>query len=136
MDVFGALLVTILPEPGSYTFSGHAGYGSIALYYIVWLVTGCLAGAFFTSHSVKTIKGDGAVQRNPIVIFIIAMLLSATLILVFYSVGEMAVPVWGYSGDYYVPGNRYLTYTFFVSFLLITLLLLKKEKQGNIGKRV
>ncbi len=135
IDIAGALLVTILPEPNGYTFSGHAGYGSIALYYVVWLVAGCLAGAFFTSYNFKTTKGNGLVQQNPIVIFIIAMLLSAMLILFFYSIGEMAVPVWDYSSNYYVPGNRYLTYTFFISFLLITLLLLKNGKQGNMGKR-
>ena len=64
IDICGVLLLTILPEPDSYTFSGHAGYGSIALYYVVWLVASDLAGAFFTSHSFKTTKGNGLVQQN------------------------------------------------------------------------
>lgn len=135
IDIAGALLVTILPGPDSYTFSGHAGYGSIALYYVVWLVAGCLAGAFFTSHSFKTTKGNGLVQQNPIVIFIIALFLSVMLILFFYSVGEMAVPVWDFSSNYYVPGNRYMTYIFFISFLLMTGLLLNEGKRSNIDKR-
>ena len=127
-DIAGVLLVTILPGPDSYTFSGHAGYGSIALYYVVWLIAGCLVGAFFTSRSLEITKGNQRLQRKPVVIFIIALLLSAMLILFFYSVGEMAVPVWDSSSNYYVPGNRNMTYTFFISFLLITGLLLSKEK--------
>ncbi|PZR29207.1 MAG: hypothetical protein DI535_04110 [Citrobacter freundii] len=127
IDIGGALLVTILPGPDSYTFSGHAGYGSIALYYVVWMVAGCLAGAFFTI-SFKTGNEKDLPQPKPILIFIIALLLSAALICFFYSVGEMARPDRDYSGNYYVPGNRYMTYTFFSSFLLITFLLLNDKK--------
>lgn len=134
-DIAGVLLVIILPEPGGRTLSGRPGPGSIALYYVVWLVAGCFAGAFFTSHSFKPTKGDDPVRQKPIGIFIIALILSAILILFFYSVGEMAVPNWDYGGNYYVPGNRHLTYAFFISFLLITLLLLNDGKHGDMSKR-
>ena len=135
-DIAGVLLVIILPEPGGRTLSGRPGPGSVALYYAVWLVAGCFAGALFTSHSFKPTKGDDLVQQKPMLIFTIALLLSAILILFFYSVGEMIVPDWEYGGNYYVPGNRYLTYAFFISFLLTTFWLLHEGKYSNRNKKI
>ncbi|MBS1608975.1 MAG: hypothetical protein JSS70_09480 [Bacteroidetes bacterium] len=135
-DIAGVLLVSILPEPDSHTLSGHAGYGSMALYYTVWLVAGCFAGAAFTIHCIEKTKKNQLVQQKPLLIFIIALLLSAALILIFYLVGEMEVPDLDYSSDYsYVPGNRYMTFTFFISFLLITLLLLKADKHSYLFRK-
>jgi len=134
-DVAGAILVTIVPGPGSQTFSGHSGYGSIALYYVVWLVAGCFGGAFFASNSLNKTKGNERIQRSPMIIVAIGLLLSAALILIFYSIGEMGVPDLSYSSNYYVLGHRYLTYTFFTSFLAVAFLLLKPGKQVNRGKR-
>ncbi len=129
-DIAGVLLVSILPEPDSHTLSGHAGYGSIALYYTVWLVAGCIGGAVFTIYSIEKTKKNQLVQQKPMVIFIIALLLSVILISIFYLIGEMNVPDPDYSSDYYyVPGNRYMTFTFFISFLLVTLFLLNTENR-------
>lgn len=135
-DIAGALLVTVLPGPDSVTFSGHSGYGSVALYYVVWFVAGCFAGAFFTAYNFKDKKkADEPVQENRLLIFMIALVMSAGLILFFYSVGEMNEVDWDYSSNYYVPGNRSLTYTFFGSFLAVMVLVLGSGRKGEVEKK-
>ncbi len=128
-DLAGVLLVTFLPEPGGYRLNGSAGFGSVALYYAVWLVAGCFAGAFFISLSLEATKLNTLVQRQPLIIPGIALVLSVALILFFYAVGEMQDPRFNFSNDYYVPGHRNVTYTYFISFLLICLLLRNREKK-------
>ncbi|MES2774443.1 MAG: hypothetical protein V4722_09675 [Bacteroidota bacterium] len=116
-DIAGALLVTILPEPGGYRLNGSPGFGSMALYYTVWFVTGILSGAIFTTAGRDSTSNCLLVQKYPIVISAMALLLSAGLIAAFYFFGEMN------AHGYYVPGNRYMTYTFFISFLVAHIVL-------------
>lgn len=117
-DLAGVICSILLPEPGGRRSGGQAGFGSIALYYAVWLVAGCFAGSFFCSLSIEFTKKNAIVQKNPIVVLLTAVLLSAVLILFFYSVGEMLNPVVNTFNDYYVPGHAGMTYTYFISFLL------------------
>lgn len=128
IDIAGALLVTILPGPDSRRLNGNAGFGSTALYYIVWMTAGCLAGFFFTTYSREATRASIMIQRRPFLIFIIGLLLSAGLILLFYTTGEMNGSWISSGNNYYVPGHRNVTYTFFVSFLLVSFILLKMEK--------
>jgi hypothetical protein len=129
IDLIAVLLVTILPEPGDRRLNGSAGFGSLALYYAVWLVAGCLAGAFFIMQSLERTKGNVLIQQRPLLIVLTALLLSAGLILFFYLLGEMPDPRVTYSNSYYVPGNRSMTWTFFISFLLVSFLFRNMEKK-------
>ncbi|MGN6294071.1 MAG: hypothetical protein ACTHMV_15095 [Chitinophagaceae bacterium] len=129
IDIAGVLLVTILPGPGSRRLNGNAGFGSTALYYVVWVTAGCLAGFFFTVYSREATRASIAIQRRPILIFIIGLLLSAGLLLLFYATGEMNGSWISLGNNYYVPGHRNVTYIFFISLLLVSLLLLKMEKR-------
>lgn len=128
IDLAAVLLVTILPEPGGRRLNGTAGFGSMALYYAVWLVAGCLAGAFFVMQSLEFTKTNVLVKKQPLIIISIAVVLSFVLIALFYFLGEMQNPRYSYSIDPYVPGNRNLTFTFFISFLLASFLLRNMEK--------
>lgn len=135
LDIAGALLVTILPEPDSVRLNGTAGPGSTALYYTVWLVAGSIAGAFFISSSLEATKNNALIQQKPIVIFIIALFLSVALTLFLYSVGEMKKPGWSYDQNHYVPGHRYMTFVFFISFLFTTYLLRNMEKNNSVKEK-
>lgn len=114
-DLAAVLLVTILPEPGARRLSGQAGLGSKGLYYAVWLVSGCFAGSVYSAISFAYTHTSPVVSSMPGIIFLMALLLSVALVLFFYSIGEMQVP--RFNNDYYVPGHKNMTYTFFISFL-------------------
>lgn len=128
-DLAGVLLVTILPGPGSRRLGGYPGFGSVALYYTVWVVAGCFAGLFFSMFSFEKTASNVMIRNRPILVFIIALILSTILILVFYSLGEMQDPRYNYNNDYYVPGHRNVTFTYFISFLLVCFL------ARNMGKK-
>ncbi|HMU46753.1 MAG TPA: hypothetical protein PKC72_10320 [Chitinophagaceae bacterium] len=128
-DIAGVLLVTILPGPGSRRLGGYPGFGSVALYYTVWLVAGCFAGFFFSMYSFEKTASNVLIRQKPIIVFITALVLSIILILVFYWLGEMQNPRYNFNNDYYVPGHRNVTFAYFISFLLVCLL------SRNIGKK-
>jgi hypothetical protein len=130
VDLAAVLLVTLLPEPGGRRWNGHAGFGSKILYYAVWLVAGCMAGAIYSGASLEHTRSNRLVRKAPVMVFILALVFSTLLIMLFYYIGEMQTPRFNY--DYYVPGHAHMTYTFFVSFLAVCLLNCihtKKEKQ-------
>ncbi|RZS75130.1 hypothetical protein [Pseudobacter ginsenosidimutans] len=130
IDLAAVLLVTLLPGPGGRRLNGQAGFGSKILYYAVWLVAGCIAGTVYSAGSLALTGSNGLIRKQPVWIFILALVFSILLIAFFYSMGEMLVPQ--YNNDYYVPGHAYMTWTFFISFLVICLLncmLSKKEEQ-------
>lgn len=130
-DLAGVICATLLPEPGGRRLGGQAGFGSIALYYTVWLVAGLFAGSFFGSLSIGFTKKDPVLQRFPAIILLIALVSSSAFIFFFYSIGEMQMPVFNSFHDYYMPGHADMTYTFFISFILsclIQLIVSRREK--------
>ncbi len=122
-DIAGVLVVTLLPTPDSRRLGNYPGFGSVALYYAVWLVAGCFAGSFYAIHSVDKTKDNELIRQRPVIVFVTALVLSAVLIFVFYLLGEMQNPRFNTNHDYYVPGHRNVTYTYFASFLLMSFLL-------------
>ncbi len=119
-DLAAVLLVTLLPEPGGRRLNGQAGFGSKVLYYAVWIVAGCIASAFYSAASLEHIQSNKLMPKTPWIVFVLALVFSALLIVLFYSIGEMQVPQ--FNSDYYVPGHKQMTYTFFISFLTICFL--------------
>lgn len=120
-DLAAVLLVTLLPEPGSRRLNGQAGFGSTLLYYAVWLVAGCIAGFIYTAACLENLPSDKLFRKAPVMVFMLALIFSVLLIMLFYSIGEMQVPQ--FNNDYYVPGHAYMTYTFFISFQAVCLLI-------------
>jgi len=129
VDLAAVLVVTILPSPGARRWGGYPGFGSTALYYAVWLVAGCFAGSFYWAYSSEVTRKNVFIHNNPSFIFLAACILSAGLIVIFFLAGEMLNPRYNFNNDYYVPGHRNMTYTFFGAFLLMCLILLRTVKK-------
>ena len=128
-DIAAVLLVTILPEPDGYRLNGHPGFGSVVLYYVVWFVAGSLSGASYTMASLEVVEKKYQMGNKPVIIFSNAIILSALLIFIFYAIDEMKNPHNNYNNNYYVPGHKKVTYVYFISFLIMCLLLLKMNKK-------
>ena len=107
-DIAGVLLNTL--------FDIFAGRGkSTFLYYTVWFVMAIFAGIvyFLTSSGVKV---NETFAKNSWIIILIGIILSIIFIFIFYANGQMDE-----TNAYYVPGNPYMTYTFFVTFILASI---------------
>ena len=94
-------------------------FDSAALYYAIWLVLGVFGGVFYWGACQQASRGQYA-PGDGILVISVSILLSALLIFIFYQSGEMSTTVSNY--DYYVPGHKYVTYTFFISFVITALL--------------
>ena len=90
---------------------------STMLYYTVWFVAAVFAGVVYFNVAYSYVKTNGTVKTNNWIIIAIALALSALAFVVFYAQGQMQE-----TAMYYVPGNPYMTYTFFITFLLAALL--------------
>jgi hypothetical protein len=106
-DLTGVLAVTLLDIIFTRFESG-------ALYYAIWFVLAVFAGIFYISVFLQRSRGqlspgDGILASS------VSLVLSALLIIIFHLAGEMQASVANY--DYYVPGNKYVTYTFFITFV-------------------
>jgi hypothetical protein len=134
VDIGAVLIAFFLPEPGGRRLSGGAGFGSTALYYVLWAVAGCFGGVFYIATSLDKTQSCKLVQQYPVTVPGIALVLSAILIVVFYAVGEMNTYSYASSDFYYVPGHRYMTYTFFVSLVLTSFFLSYKEGKTAPGE--
>jgi hypothetical protein len=88
-------------------------FDSSALYYAIWLVIGVFSGIIYMGIFRQ---GESKLQDpvNGIVTVLVAVVMSSLLILAFHLIGEMHTNVAAY--DYYVPGHKYVTYTFFITF--------------------
>ena len=111
-DLVGVLAVTIFDILLDRFDSG-------ALYYAIWLVIGVFSGIFYMGACQQGSRGDGILAAS------VSLVLSTLLIFVFYQLGEMLTNVDDY--DYYVPGHKYVTYTFFITFVVTAFLV------GNIA---
>ena len=106
-DLIGVLAVTIFDILFDRFDSG-------ALYYAIWLVIGVFGGIFYISACHQW-SGDQYSPGDGILATSVSLVLSALLIFVFYQLGEMSTNVTTY--DYYIPGHKYVTYTFFITFV-------------------
>lgn len=116
IDVAGALLVTILPGPGSRRLNGNAGWGSLALYYAVWSVAGFFAGFFYIGSCINALKGAKGMLQDAILALTVAGALTYILVRQLYQLNEMN------ANDIYVPGSENLTLTFLGVFFLACLI--------------
>jgi hypothetical protein len=85
-----------------------------ALYYAIWLVIGVYGGIYYTSACEQGSRGQYS-PRDGILATSVSFVLSTMLIFLFYQLGEMSTNAAKY--NYYVPGHKYVTYTFFVTFV-------------------
>jgi hypothetical protein len=109
-DLVGVLAVTIFD-----IFIGRFG----ALYYTIWLVIGVFGGIFYMGACQKGSPGQYS-PADGILATLVSLVLSTVLIFVFYQLGEMPTNVGDH--DYYVPGHKYVTYTFFITFVVTAFL--------------
>ncbi len=116
IDIVGALLVSVLPEPGARRLNGSAGFGSVALYYTVWLVAGFFAGFFYIESCINALKENKGMLQDAIIAFAVAVALTYVLVRQLYKMNEMS------AHDIYVPGNEYMTFTFLGAFFLASLI--------------
>ena len=108
-DVAGVLLNTFFD-----IFAGRSK--STLLYYAVWFVTAIFAGMLYFSFASSTVKVNETFAKNNWIIILIGIILSIILIFIFYANGQMEE-----TKMYYVPGNPYMTYTFFITFILASI---------------
>ena len=108
-DVAGVLLNTLFD-----IFAGRSK--STLLYYAVWFVTAIFAGMLYFSFASSTVKVNETFAKNSWIIILIGIILSTILIFIFYANGQMTE-----TNMYYVPGNPYMTYTFFITFILASI---------------
>jgi hypothetical protein len=111
-DLVGLLAVTILD-----ILFGR--FDSGALYYAVWMVIGVFGGIIYSSTCQQAGGGQYA-PGDSILATSVSLVLSALLIFLFCQSGEMLTTVAKY--DYYVPGHKYVTYTFFITFVVTAFL--------------
>jgi hypothetical protein len=128
VDIAGALLVTILPSPGGRRMGGGPGFGSLLLYYVVWIVAGCFMGLFYTEGGREKTTNSIHIQRHPLIVPAAALIFSILSIILFYALGQMSVYRYANSDFYYVPDNRYMTYAFFISMLATSLFLTRHAR--------
>ena len=108
-DIAGVLINTLFD-----LFAGRSK--SKLLYYTVWFVLAIFAGMLYFSFANDYVKTNQTLQKNSWVIFFIAIVLTTVAILIFYAIRQMEE-----SGMYYVPGNPYITYTFFITYILASI---------------
>ncbi len=94
-------------------------FDSGALYYAIWLVIGVFGGIFYWGAYQQASRGQYS-PGDGILVISVSILLSTLLIFIFYQSGEMSTTAAKY--DYYVPGHKYVTYTFFISFVITAFL--------------
>lgn len=108
-DLVGVLAATI------FDIILGSKYDSAALYYAIWFVIGVFSGIFYMGACLQRTQGEAA-PGDRILATLVALALSTLLIYIFYQLGEMSTNVDNY--DYYVPGHKYVTYTFFITFVV------------------
>ena len=107
-DIIGVLVNSFFD-----IFAGRSK--STLLYYTVWFVGAIFAGIIFANLAYSYTNKNTIVKDKPIIIVMVAILLSAVALWIFYYYNQMAD-----NDTYYVPGNKYMTYTFFITFILAT----------------
>ena len=112
-DVAGVILVTVLDILFNRFKSG-------ALFYTVWLVAAIFAGTFYMALCLDKTRSDSHPKGNQFIAIVSALIMSVTCILIFHQLGEMSVTA--PDNDYYVPGHRYVTYIFFIAFVMTAFL--------------
>ena len=105
-DIIGVLVNSFFD-----IFAGRSK--STLLYYTVWFVGAIFAGIIFANLAYSYTNKNTIVKDKPIIIAMVAILLSAVAIWIFYYYNQMDD-----NNAYYVPGNMYMTYTFFITFIL------------------
>ena len=109
-DIIGVLINSIIDV------FGRRGKSTM-LYYSVWFVAAVFAGMLYFNVAYSYVKTNDEVKSKSWLIIVIALALSALAFVVFYTQGQMQE-----TDMYYVPGNPYMTFTFFITFLLSALL--------------
>ena len=109
-DIIGVIINSIIDV------FGRRGKSTM-LYYTVWFVAAVFAGVLYFNAAYSYTKTNETVKNNNWIIIVIALALSALAFIIFYTQGQMQE-----TEMYYVPGNPYMTYTFFITFLLAALL--------------
>ena len=103
---------------------------STMLYYTVWFVAAVFAGMLYFNVAYSYVKTNNADKSNNWIIIVIAIALSALAFIIFYTQGQMQE-----TDMYYIPGNPYMTYTFFITFLLAALLGKNLENEQNVESK-
>ena len=123
-DIAGVLLNTLFD-----IFAGRSK--STLLYYTVWFVTAIFAGMLYFGLASSTVKVNETFAKNNWIITLIAIILSMILFFIFYANGQMDE-----TNTYYVPGNPYMTYTFFVTFILASIFAQYLDKPYLPNKKI
>lgn len=90
---------------------------STLLYYTVWFVAAIFAGLIYYSFAYDYAGKNNLYGKNGWLINLIALALTIVLFSIFYNQHQMED-----KDMYYVPGNSAMTYIFFVTFLLASIL--------------
>ena len=87
---------------------------STLLYYTVWFVTAIFAGCIYFLMATDYIKANTFYNKNSWFIITVSIILSAFAIYIFNTDGQMQNQT--FNINYYVPGNKSMTYTYFITF--------------------
>jgi hypothetical protein len=95
----------------------HRGKSEL-LFYAIWFVAAIFNGLFFVSFSYEKMQENKMVSKNWMIVAL-CVLLGVLALLIFHWFGQMQDS--GSSEfNHWVPGDKGLTYTYFITFMLST----------------